>query len=97
MIIESIIDSENTDRFIAKSKKMEGMNMSNQARETLAGRYLAAKKALFDKKYSFLNEKQREAVYTIHGPLLVLAAAPARSPAAPPLSRRCAGSAVPPA
>lgn len=51
------------------------MNMSNQARETLAGRYLAAKKALFDKKYSFLNEKQREAVYTIHGPLLVLAGA----------------------
>ena len=49
--------------------------MSNQARETLAGRYLAAKKALFDKKYSFLNEKQREAVYTIHGPLLVLAGA----------------------
>ena len=51
------------------------MNMSNQARETLAGRYLAAKKALFDKNYSFLNEKQREAVYTIHGPLLVLAGA----------------------
>ena len=49
--------------------------MSNQAREALASRYLAAKKALFDRKYGFLNEKQREAVYTIHGPLLVLAGA----------------------
>ena len=49
--------------------------MLNQAKELLAGRYLAAKKALFDRKYGFLNEKQREAVYTIHGPLLVLAGA----------------------
>ncbi len=49
--------------------------MTNQAHVTSAERYLAAKKALFDQKYSFLNEKQREAVYHINGPLLVLAGA----------------------
>ena len=49
--------------------------MTNQAHVTLKERYLAAKKALFDQKYSFLNNKQREAVYHIDGPLLVLAGA----------------------
>ena len=38
-------------------------------------RYNAAKRALFDKLYSSLNSRQREAVYTINGPLLVLAGA----------------------
>ncbi len=38
-------------------------------------RYLAAKRGLFEKAYSFLNERQREAVFTINDPLLVLAGA----------------------
>ena len=38
-------------------------------------RFLKAKRALFDKYYSFLNEKQRETVYTVNGPVLILAGA----------------------
>ena len=37
--------------------------------------YLSIKRALFDKVYSSLNEKQRDAVYTVNDPLLVLAGA----------------------
>ncbi len=37
--------------------------------------YINAKRAMFDRAYRFLNERQREAVFTVNGPLLVLAGA----------------------
>ena len=37
--------------------------------------YLSVKRALFDKYYEKLNDKQREAVYHVNGPLLILAGA----------------------
>ncbi len=43
--------------------------------EILTNRYLNAKRALFDKAYGMLNAKQREAVFTINDPLLILAGA----------------------
>ena len=41
----------------------------------LSSRYIAAKKRLFDVYYGNLNPEQREAVFTINGPLLILAGA----------------------
>ena len=42
---------------------------------TLEQRYINAKRALFDKAYASLNDKQREAVFAVNAPLLVLAGA----------------------
>ena len=41
----------------------------------LQSRYLAAKRALFDKTYAFLNPEQRQAVFSTEGSLLILAGA----------------------
>ena len=43
--------------------------------QTLEQRYLTVKRKLFDKAYGNLNERQREAVFTVNDPLLVLAGA----------------------
>jgi len=42
---------------------------------TLKNRFIDAKKALFDKLYDHLNKEQREAVFSVNGPLLILAGA----------------------
>ncbi len=41
----------------------------------LKEQFLQTKRALFDKAYAFLNREQREAVFSVDGPLLVLAGA----------------------
>jgi len=43
--------------------------------DILKQRFIKAKKALFEKLYSDLNDSQREAVFSLKGPLLVLAGA----------------------
>ena len=44
-------------------------------RNELISRYIAAKRKLFDTYYAHLNDRQREAVFTADGNLLVLAGA----------------------
>ena len=51
------------------------MSANHPSANALSERYLAAKRNIFDALYSFMNEKQREAVYTVNGPLLILAGA----------------------
>ena len=41
----------------------------------LSREYLRLKRALFDQYYDFLNDMQRQAVYAVNGPLLILAGA----------------------
>lgn len=41
----------------------------------LEAEYIRLKKAILDKEYSFLNSEQREAVFNVTGPLLILAGA----------------------
>lgn len=43
--------------------------------QQLTERYLAAKRALFDRAYSDLNDEQRAAVFAVNDPLLVIAGA----------------------
>lgn len=50
-------------------------NKNITAPVSLSERYLAAKRSIFDTLYHTMNEKQREAVYTVNGPLLILAGA----------------------
>ena len=41
----------------------------------ISARFSACKRKLFDTYFSKLNDKQREAVYQVNGPLLILAGA----------------------
>ena len=42
---------------------------------TLEQRYNSVKRALFDKAYNKLNDMQRQAVFTVNDPLLIIAGA----------------------
>jgi len=49
--------------------------MDNNNNYALKDRFFNIKRVLFNKLYSFLNPAQREAVFTVKGPMLVLAGA----------------------
>ena len=57
------------------AERMLSQGESYSYNMTLQERFIRAKRALFDKLYASLNREQREAVYTVKGPLLVLAGA----------------------
>lgn len=63
-------------KYIKITNQDRGNNVGNTIYELeRERRYNAAKRALFNKLYSNLNQKQREAVFAVNGPLLVLAGA----------------------
>ena len=55
--------------------KRMNIGMNKMIHNQLESRYLAAKRRLFDLCFAMLNDRQREAMYTTEGSLLVLAGA----------------------
>ena len=49
--------------------------METMTQEVLQNKFTTLKRALFDRLYTNLNDRQKEAVYTVNNPLLVLAGA----------------------
>lgn len=54
---------------------MQKQNSKQSENSDVKSKYLKLKRALFDRAYSSLNVEQRRAVFSVRGPLLVLAGA----------------------
>lgn len=54
---------------------MQLQNKKQSKNSDIKSRYFALKRALFNRAYSSLNDEQRRAVFSVRGPLLVLAGA----------------------
>ncbi|HPU17119.1 MAG TPA: UvrD-helicase domain-containing protein, partial [Bacillota bacterium] len=54
---------------------MQLQNKNQSKNSDIKSRYLELKRALFERAYSSLNDEQRRAVFSVRGPLLVLAGA----------------------